>query len=75
MALLAGAFQVISVLTSALGPLVLSLCKEFLGTYDAMFRGIAPLALGLAVAAIWVPMPERPVLPPIPEPASEGSAA
>ncbi|MBY0525372.1 MAG: MFS transporter [Gemmataceae bacterium] len=50
-----GAAQVLSVFTSALGPLALAICKERFGSYDAMFYSAAPVALVLGTAAWLVP--------------------
>jgi MFS family permease len=55
-----GFFQVLSVFTSALGPLILALCNRWTGSYTAMFLAAVPISLVLAVAAIYVPMPHRP---------------
>ncbi len=46
-----GAAQVISVLASAPGPVLLTWCKEWTGSYDALFTACAPLATLLGVAA------------------------
>lgn len=54
-----GAAQMLSVVSSAVGPLLFSTCYELLGTYTPLFYGLAPLVLLLGVAAALVPMPER----------------
>lgn len=54
-----GFFQVLSVFTSALGPMMLVWLKAWSGTYDTLFLGVAPLALTLAIAAVFVPMPSK----------------
>jgi sugar phosphate permease len=54
-----GAAQVLSVLTSALGPIVLALVKEWTRSYDLFFYGSAPLAVLLGLAAWYVPVPRR----------------
>src|SRR5262245_3494798 len=54
-----GFFQVLSVFTSALGPLILAWCKEWSGSYEGLFLAVAPVSLVLAVAAAWVPMPTQ----------------
>ncbi len=43
------AAQVLSVFASALGPLLLALCRDQLGSYDLFFYVAAPVALALAV--------------------------
>jgi MFS family permease len=52
-----GAAQVLSVVTSALGPLTLAACHEWIGHYDLLFYGAAPLAvlLGLWVWSVALP--------------------
>ena len=55
-----GFFQVLSIFTSALGPLALAWCKEWCGSYEALFLAVAPLSLALAAAAVWTRMPVRP---------------
>lgn len=58
-----GFYQVLSVFTSALGPLVLAYSKDWTGSYEAMFFAIGPLAFLVGIAAVWVPLPVRPLLP------------
>jgi MFS family permease len=60
--LIQGVFQVASVFTSALGPLILALCHEWTDSYTPMFLAIAPLSALLALAAVLVPMPYRPAV-------------
>lgn len=64
-----GFFQVLSVFTSALGPLVIAWGKEEFGSYVPVFLVVAPLTLALGAVAAWVPMPER-----TPKLAVEGNA-
>lgn len=52
-----GAAQVLSVFTSALGPLLLALCKDRLGSYDPLFDSAALAALVLGLAAWLCPWP------------------
>jgi MFS family permease len=54
-----GAAQVLSVLASAAGPLVLAKCKEWTGSSDWMFQGAALLAVlaGISAWAVTVPDP------------------
>jgi MFS family permease len=49
--------QVVSVLASALGPVLLTTCKEGFGSYSPFFFTAAPLAVVLGVAAWLAPMP------------------
>jgi MFS family permease len=52
-----GSAQALTVLASAVGPLLLALCVSWTGSYQGMFRILA-LAIGaLAVAALRVPLP------------------
>ncbi len=52
-----GAAQVLSVLASAVGPLLLAACKDATGSYDGMFYGSAAGAVLLGAAAWLVPFP------------------
>jgi MFS family permease len=52
-----GAAQVLSIFASALGPLLLALCKERTGSYDLMFYSAAPVAAFLGLWAWLVPLP------------------
>jgi MFS family permease len=54
-----GAAQILSVLSSALGPVLLALAKDTAGTYDVFFISGAVLALPLAGAVWLVPLPRR----------------
>ena len=49
-----GAAQIMSVLASALGPVLLTSCKEWTGSYDPLFTACAPVAAVLGVASWWV---------------------
>jgi MFS family permease len=57
-----GAAQALTVLASALGPLLLALCVSWTGSYQAMFRILAAVIAGIGIAAIRVRLPstERP---------------
>ena len=48
-----GAAQILSVLASAVGPIRLTLCKDWTGSYDPIFLAWAPITAILAVAA-WI---------------------
>jgi hypothetical protein len=52
-----GAAQALTVLASALGPLLLAWCVEWSGSYSAMFRVLASVIAGLGAAAIAVGEP------------------
>jgi MFS family permease len=54
------AAQVVSVFASALGPVLLTSCKDRLGTATPMFHVAAVLAIVLALAAWAVPFPGEP---------------
>lgn len=54
-----GVYQIFSVFTSAVGPLTLALCHRWTGSYSGMFHTIGPVALLLAIAVAWTPMPRR----------------
>lgn len=55
-----GTAQMITVLASALGPLVLALCHAWTGSYAAVFYLLALVVFGLALAAWFVPLPQKP---------------
>jgi len=61
-----GAAQVLTVLASALGPVLLALGQRHGGSYSATFLALAPILLLLALACWLVPMPQaagaKPVL-------------
>ena len=52
-----GAAQALTVLASALGPLLLAWCVDRTGSYAAMFRLLAGAIAAVAVAALVVPLP------------------
>jgi MFS family permease len=52
-----GAAQALTVLASALGPLLLAWCVEWSGSYSAMFRVLASVIAGLGATAIAVGEP------------------
>lgn len=54
-----GFAQMLTVLASAIGPLLLARTLEATGSYDSIFHLLAALVALLAVAAWLVPMPER----------------
>jgi MFS family permease len=53
-----GAAQALTVLASALGPLLLAWCVEWTGSYAMMFRALAGIIGLVACAALVVPAPE-----------------
>jgi MFS family permease len=52
-----GSAQALTVLASALGPLLLAWCVAWTGSYQGMFRILAVAIAGLAIAALRVPLP------------------
>jgi len=58
-----GAAQILTVLASAVGPLLLAQCVAWTGSYAAAFYALAVVVAALAVAAALVPVPAG-VLPP-----------
>jgi cyanate permease len=54
-----GAAQALTVLASALGPLLLAWCVSWTGSYTAMFRILAFVVAVVAVAACVAPMPRQ----------------
>jgi MFS family permease len=52
-----GTAQAITVVASALGPLLLAWCVERTGSYAGMFRLLAGLIVAVALAALVVPLP------------------
>lgn len=54
-----GAAQALTVLASALGPLLLAWCVEWTGSYAMMFRALAGVIGLLAVAAFVMPAPSE----------------
>jgi MFS family permease len=57
-----GAAQMLTVLASAVGPLLLAECKHHTGSYTLMFYALAAVAAVLGPCAWWVPVP-RPAEP------------
>ena len=53
-----GAAQLLTVLASAVGPLLFAECFARTGSYNAMFYALAPAVLLLGVAAWWAPRPK-----------------
>ena len=66
-----GAAQALTVLASALGPLLLAWCVEFTGSYAAMFRILAGVIVATGAAALVVEIP-RPLLAQVPTPQRAG---
>jgi MFS family permease len=56
-----GAAQILTVLASAVGPLLLAQCVAWTGSYATAFYVLAVLVAALAVAAVVVPMPYIPL--------------
>lgn len=54
-----GTAQMLTVLASALGPLLLAKCQAWTGSYATVFYIVAALVLVLGLAAWWVPLPRR----------------
>jgi MFS family permease len=54
-----GAAQALTVLASAIGPLLLAWCVEWTGSYAAMFRMLAVVIAMVAVASVIAPLPSR----------------
>jgi len=52
-----GAAQILTVLGSAIGPLLLARCVAWTGSYAAAFYALAVVAAALAAAAVLVPVP------------------
>jgi MFS family permease len=53
-----GAAQALTVLASALGPLLLALCVDWTGSYAAMFQILAAVIAMVALAALVAPLPK-----------------
>lgn len=62
-----GAAQALTVLASALGPLLLAFCVEWTGSYSAAFYILAVLTFAIGAAALVVPMPAGTVSQPAAE--------
>ena len=58
-----GAAQILTVLASAVGPLLLAECVAWTGSYAAAFYALAVVVAALGVAAAVVPIPSRAELP------------
>jgi len=55
-----GAAQALTVVASAVGPLLLALCVAWTGSYAAMFRILAAIVTAVALAALAVARPQAP---------------
>jgi MFS family permease len=55
-----GAAQALTVLASAIGPLLLAWCVEWTGSYAAMFRLLAGAVAAVALAGLAVSLPAPP---------------
>ena len=58
-----GAAQILTVLASAVGPLLLAQCVAWTGSYAAAFYALAAVVAGLAAAAALVPEPSATAIP------------
>jgi MFS family permease len=54
-----GAAQMLTVLASALGPLLLAKCHAWTGSYASVFYVVAAVVMLLGIAAWFVPLPQR----------------
>ena len=52
-----GAAQAMTVLASAVGPLLLAWCVEWTGSYAAMFYGLGAIIAGTSITALVTPLP------------------
>jgi cyanate permease len=59
-----GVAQALTVLASAVGPLLLAWCVEWTGSYAAMFRLLAGVIAAVAITGLVISLPE-----PVPAPA------
>ena len=67
-----GAAQALTVLASAIGPLLLAWCVEWTGSYAAMFRLLAGVVASVAVAGLVVSLPAPPApFPAVAQPESQ----
>ena len=57
-----GAAQALTVIASAIGPLLLAWCLEWTGSYTLMFEALAVVIAAAAVAALIVSLPDAPPL-------------
>ena len=55
-----GSAQALTVVASALGPLLLAWCVEWSGSYAVMFRILAGVIAAVSIAAFVVPLPNEP---------------
>lgn len=55
-----GSAQALTVVASAVGPLLLAWCLESTGSYAAMFHILAAVIAAVAVAALLVSLPDAP---------------
>lgn len=62
-----GAAQLISVIASAVGPVVSAEGREYFGAYGPVFYGLSAASGLFALAAFGVPLPEKESLPATPE--------
>jgi MFS family permease len=53
-----GAAQLLTVIASAFGPLLLALGKSQTGSYTLMFQNLAVISGVMALLALWVPLPQ-----------------
>jgi MFS family permease len=54
-----GAAQAMTVVASAVGPLLLAWCVEWTGSYAMMFRILAGVIAAVAAAAVVAPLPPK----------------
>lgn len=54
-----GTAQMLTVLASALGPLLLAKCHAWTGSYATVFYVVAAVVMGLGIAAWFVPLPRH----------------
>jgi MFS family permease len=54
-----GCAQMLTVLASAVGPLLLAQTLQRTGSYDVMFYGLAAVVVALGIGSWWVPLPHR----------------
>jgi len=59
-----GAAQALTVVASAIGPLLLAWCVDWTGSYTAMFRILAGVIALMSIAALVVPIPAPVVFAP-----------
>ena len=55
-----GIAQALTVVASAIGPLLLAWCLEWTGSYTAMFQILAAVVTASALAALIVSLPDAP---------------